>query len=186
MPKDLKRLSKFLAVVLRHNPDSFNLTLDEQGFAPLDAVWQAIQDKYGSRYNFADLEHIVAGDERGKKRYEISGKQIRAMYGHSKQKTRRIEYVPAVPPDLLYHGTNARAVAAIRKEGLTPQNRQYVHLTTNLKNATTVAQRRTANPILLTIRAREAHDAGLTFHHAEQEHYLAQHIPPEYIDFHDD
>jgi putative RNA 2'-phosphotransferase len=181
MSKDLKKLSKFLAVILRHNPDDFGITLDEQGFTPVEPVWQVIQAKYGKQYDSADLETIVTGDETGKKRYEIENGQIRAMYGHSQ--VRDIEYVPAVPPEILYHGTNARAVAAIRKEGLTAQNRQYVHLTTNINNATSVAQRRTEKPLLLKIRAKEAHDAGLVFHHAEREHYLTRSIPPEYIDF---
>jgi putative RNA 2'-phosphotransferase len=106
------------------------------------------------------------------------------MYGHSK--VRDIEYVPAVPPEILYHGTNARAVQSIREEGLSAQNRQYVHLTTNINNATNVASRRTDTPIMLKIRAKEAHNAGLVFHHAEREHFLARTIPPEYIDFPDD
>ena len=183
MPKDLKKLSKFLAVILRHNPDDFGVTLDEHGFTSLDPVWQAIQKKYGQRFNYADLETVVAGDQTGKKRYEIKHGQIRAMYGHSQ--IREIEYMPAIPPEMLYHGTNAKAVEHIRKEGLTAQNRQYVHLTTSHKNATNVAKRRTHNPVMLKIRAKEAHDAGLVFHHAETEHYLARNIPPEYIDFPD-
>lgn len=186
MSKDLKKLSKFLAVILRHNPDDFGLTLDEQGFTPLEPVWQVIQNKYGTRYDVADLETIVAGDDNGKMRYEIANGKIRAMYGHSQSQVREIEYVPAVPPEILYHGTNARAVHAIRKEGLTAQNRQYVHLTTNINNATNVATRRTDRPVMLKIRAKEAHDAGLVFHHAEREHYLSRNIPPEYIDFPED
>lgn len=183
MPKDLKKLSKFLAVILRHNPDGFGVALDEQGFTPLDLVWKTIQTKYGTRFDFTDLETVVAGDKNGKKRYEISNGKIRAMYGHSQ--VRDIDYVPAIPPDTLYHGTNARAVESIRKEGLSAQNRQYVHLTTNINNATTVATRRTDKPVLLKIRAKEAHNDGLIFHHAEQEHFLVRHIPPKYIDFPD-
>jgi RNA:NAD 2'-phosphotransferase (TPT1/KptA family) len=55
MSKDLKKLSKFLAVILRHNPDDFGITLDEQGFTPVEPVWQVIQAKYGKQYDFADL-----------------------------------------------------------------------------------------------------------------------------------
>jgi putative RNA 2'-phosphotransferase len=184
MSKDLKKLSKFLAVILRHNPDDFGITLDEQGFTPLEPVWNTIQQKYGNRFDYADLEIVVAGDRNGKKRYEIKDDLIRAMYGHSQ--IRDITYVPAEPPEFLFHGTNAKAVEAIREEGLTAQNRQYVHLTTNISNATNVAHRRTDNAILLKIRAKEAHDDGLVFHHAEREHYLCRQIPPKYIDFPND
>lgn len=182
MAKDLKRLSKFLAVVLRHSPEEFDIELDEQGYAPLDAVWIVIQARYSKQFKMADLETIVAGDQRGKKRYEIAGKQIRAMYGHSKPK---VIYPACEPPEMLYHGTNHNAAKAIRKEGLLSLGRQYVHMTTNLDNAVVVAKRRTKNPAMLIIRAQEAYQAGIVFHHAEAEHYLAKSIPPEYIDFPD-
>jgi len=128
----------------------------------------------------ADLETIVAGDQRGKKRYEIVGNQIRAMYGHSKPK---VIYPACEPPEMLYHGTNYTAVKAIRKEGLLSQGRQYVHMTTNLDNARVVAKRRTQSPVMLVIRAQDAYQAGVVFHHAETEHYLAKTVPPQFIDF---
>lgn len=183
MSKDLTKLSKFLALMLRHNPEEFGLSLDEEGFTALEPVWKAIRAKYGNRYDENDLLRIVEGDERGKKRYEIYQGQIRAMYGHSEPE---VSYPPAEPPEFLYHGTNPKAVAAIRKEGLTSQARQYVHMTTNLSNAVVVAKRRTGNPLILTIRAREAHEAGTVFHHAETEHYLAREIPPAFINFPED
>lgn len=177
----IKSLSKFLAVMLRHKPENFGLTLDEQGFVPLDAVWQQIQQRYGKRYNMEDVQQVVAGDKNGKKRYEIVGDHIRAMYGHSHVRT--IAYPTAVPPETLYHGTNVEAMAAIREEGLKAMERQFVHLTTNPDNAQNVAKRRTAKPVMLAIRALEAHNAGHTFHHAEKEHYLVQALPPEFINF---
>jgi putative RNA 2'-phosphotransferase len=180
MSKDLTKLSKFLALMLRHNPEEFGLSLDDEGFTALDPVWKAIRAKYGNRYDEKDLLTIVEGDERGKKRYEIYQGRIRAMYGHS---TPEVSYPPAEPPEFLYHGTNPKALAAIRKEGLTSQARQYVHMTTNLSNAEVVAKRRTNNPLILKIRAREAYLAGTVFHHAETEHFLAKSIPPQYIDF---
>jgi putative RNA 2'-phosphotransferase len=180
MTKDLSKLSKFLAVILRHNPEEFKLVLDEEGFTPLDPVWQAIRNKYGNRYSEKDLLEVVEGDERGKKRYEIVTGRIRAMYGHSAPE---INYPAIEPPELLYHGTNASAVENIRKEGLTAQSRQYVHMTTNLENARVVAARRTKNPLILEIRAQEAYKTGLVFHQAETEHFLTKTIPPQFISF---
>ena len=176
---DLKRLSKFLAVVLRHSPEDFDIELDEQGYAPLDSVWTVIQDKYGNQYDMSDLEAIVAGDSRGKKRYEIIGEQIRAMYGHSKPK---VIYPACEPPELLYHGTNGTALKTIRTEGLQSLSRQYVHLTSNLDNATVVAKRKTRKPIILVIRAMEAYHASVVFHQPESQHYLAKAIPAQFID----
>lgn len=180
MAKDLTRLSKFLSVVLRHSPEDFDIELDEQGYASLDTIWAVIQGKYGKQFDMSDLETVVTGDQRGKKRYEIVGKQIRAMYGHSKPK---VIYPACEPPEMLYHGTNSEAAKAIRKEGLRSLGRQYVHMTSNLNNALVVAKRRTQNPVTLLIQAQDAYQAGIVFHHAETEHYLAKAIPAQFIVF---
>jgi putative RNA 2'-phosphotransferase len=178
--KNLEKLSKFLALVLRHEPLEFGVQLDDEGFTDVDYLWLVIQEKYGDRYTWDDLETVVAGDADGKKRYELRDKRIRAMYGHNR--TVNITYEPATPPEILYHGTNKQALAGIRKDGLQALGRQYVHLTTNTARAEKVAARRGEKIILLTIRASEAHQAGIVFHHAETEHYLAKHIPAAYID----
>ena len=173
-------LSKFLAVVLRHHPEDFGITLDEFGFTPLDPVWQAIQAKFGNRYTHQDLLDVVAGDKQGKKRYEIVHGKIRAMYGHSAPE---VSYPPIEPPDLLYHGTSPQAAQKIKASGLQSLGRQYVHLTTSIAIASTVAIRHASQSVLLTIRAKEAHEAGIVFHQAEAEHYLVKHMPPRFIEF---
>jgi putative RNA 2'-phosphotransferase len=177
---DLVRLSKFLAVMLRHRAADFGLMLDHEGYADLGAVWAQVEKRFPGRYIRADLDTIVAGDATGKRRYEIAGDRIRALYGHSA--VTRIEYPPAEPPETLYHGTTRAALGSIRREGLTSQARQYVHLTTNRAIAARVADRQRDETIVLTIRAREAHQVGVAFYHPEAEHYLADAIPPQFID----
>ncbi|MEL6405924.1 MAG: RNA 2'-phosphotransferase [Chloroflexota bacterium] len=173
-----KSLSKFLAVILRHEPEKFGLALDEQGYASLDAVWDVIVARYGERYSQDDLASVVSGDARGKKRYEIVGKQIRAMYGHSKPK---VIYPVVIPPATLFHGTNPTAYEQIREEGLQAQGRQYVHMTTHLDNAIVVAKRQTPTPIILIVDAQQAHADGIVFHQPEDAHFLARAIPAKYV-----
>lgn len=179
---DLEKLSKFLAYVLRHAPEEAHLTLDEQGFTSVDDLWAAVQQRFPGRYQWPDLLAIVEGDKTGKKRYEIVGRQIRAMYGHNVA-LGEVSYVPAVPPVLLYHGTNENALKEIRNEGLKSLGRQYVHMTTSLERAITVAQRRSDEIVMLTIRSGDAHAAGIEFYHPEPEHYLAKAVPAAYITF---
>lgn len=180
MSKNIVPLSKFLAVMLRHHPEDFGITLDEFGFTSLDPVWQAIENKFDNRYNHQDVLDVVAGDKQGKKRYEIVHGKIRAMYGHSAPE---VSYPPIEPPDLLYHGTSPQAEGKIKAEGLQSLGRQYVHLTTNIELATTVAVRHASQPVLLIIRAKEAYQAGIVFYQAETEHYLVKHLPPKFIEF---
>lgn len=177
---DLVRLSKFLSLMLRHQAEDFGLVLDENGFTDIDAVWTQITKKYGAKYTRDNLETLLSETTAGKQRYERVGTRIRALYGHSA--VREIEYEPAEPPDILYHGTTQQALVAIRQEGLTSQKRQYVHLSTNTDRATNVAGRH-GKAIILNIRAKEAHDAGLVFYHPEPQHYLVKAVPPEFIDF---
>lgn len=176
-----KQLSKFLALILRHKADEFNLQLDANGFVSVDQVWQIIQDRYGNKYSYTDLEAIVEGDSNGKKRYEIVDDKIRAMFGHSA--VREISYPIIAPPEYLYHGTSQEAIESIKATGLKAQSRQYVHFTTNLENARRVASRHSKSTIILPIRALRAYNDGVVFHQPEAEHYLCKYIAPKYIDF---
>lgn len=178
---DWVRLSKFLAVMLRHEAEKFDLTLDAEGFTSIDAVWKQIHKRYPGQYTDADLQKVVEGDTDGKKRYEIRDGRIRALYGHSD--VTDITYPPAEPPPILYHGTTTRALESIRKTGLQAQARQYVHLANDLGRARKTAARHQGKPIILRVRALEAHQAGVVFHNPEPEHFLARSIPPEFIDF---
>ncbi|MCL4248488.1 MAG: RNA 2'-phosphotransferase [Anaerolineae bacterium] len=174
----LTRLSKFLAVMLRHDPLRHGLSLDAQGYADLDQVWGQITGRFHGTYTYQDLLTVVDGDATGKKRYEISGRKIRALYGHSSVV---IAYAACEPPESLYHGTTAKALPAILEQGLIRQNRQYVHLTSSRERALTTASRHRGEIVLLIIRAGAASRAGVTFYHPEAEHYLARAIPPEFI-----
>ena len=136
--------------------------------------------KYGTQYTRADLEALLSQTEAGKQRYEQVGTLIRALYGHSA--VREITYEAVEPPDILYHGTTPEALKSIREEGLSAQQRQYVHLSTQTEQAINVAGRH-GKATILTVRAKEAHDAGLEFYHPEPQHYLAKAVPPKFIDF---
>jgi len=177
---NLTKLSRFLSLMLRHRADDFGLTLDSEGFTDIDAVWAQVEKRFGKGFTQADLDTLLTENEAGKQRFEQRGEQIRALYGHSK--VTEIEYEPAEPPEFLYHGTVDKALSAIRKQGLTGQKRQYVHLSTNTERATDVAGRR-GEPILLRIKAKIAHDAGIVFYHPEPKHYLVKTLAPEYIEF---
>jgi putative RNA 2'-phosphotransferase len=60
--------------------------------------------------------------------------------------------------------------------------RQYVHLSPDRETAVRVGSRHTPRPILITIRASEAREAGIVFYHPEEAVYLAEEIPPAFLD----
>ncbi|MEL6152182.1 MAG: RNA 2'-phosphotransferase [Chloroflexota bacterium] len=176
------RLSKFISMVLRHRADEFGVNLDNEGYTDIGELYAVVQKRYNDAYSYDDLIRVVTtpGSD-NKMRFELTGYRVRARYGHNRR-VQSVEYEPATPPEILYHGTVANALESIRDEGLTAQQRQYVHLSTTTERATSVGSRR-GKPILLTVRAKEAADNGVVFFHPEDEHYLAEHIPVDYIDF---
>jgi putative RNA 2'-phosphotransferase len=177
-PHDRRRLSKFLSLVLRHEPERFGLRLDEQGSVPLADLlsamrrhreWQAVTEE--------QIREVVLTSD--KQRFEIFGDRIRARYGHSVEQ--RVSYPEVEPPDLLYHGTSPRSLPSIRTEGLHPMKRQYVHLSTDPEQARAVGQRHAPEPVVLSVRARDAWQAGVQFYQPEERLYLAEAIPAAFI-----
>lgn len=177
---NLVRLSKTISHALRHAPWLYELELDEEGWTPVAdlltglrrhrRVWRDLTEE--------DLRAVMARP--GKKRFEIRESKIRALYGHSIDM--KIQKQPAVPPRRLYHGTAPETAAVIASEGLKPMNRQYVHLSADKQTAREVGRRKARNPVILAIRAVEAHEAGIPFYHGNEIVWLADEVPPTFIE----
>jgi len=182
-PRRLIKLSKFLALILRHQPERFALALDGEGWASLPEVMEILQGLPNFRWAArADVLAVVeggAGD--GKRRFEVAEGRIRARYGHSLAQP--IRYRACTPPSTLYHGTSPQALDSIRREGLRPMERQYVHLSPDPETAIRVGARHSGRPVVLTVRAARASEAGIEFYRAEEAVYLAKRVPAAFIEF---
>jgi putative RNA 2'-phosphotransferase len=185
MKKDeVIRLSKLMSFALRHNPQAFNLTLDDEGWIDLTLFVKALTAEKKWSIDEASVRFVVETSD--KQRFEIEGNRIRARYGHSK--AARPTYEPVTPPPILYHGTPRRNLPKIRTTGLKAMSRQYVHLSTTTDMALMVGHRRDEKPALLKIRALEAHQAGIEFGTPSGNNdnvYLVATMPSEFIDFPD-
>lgn len=177
--KDTTRISKFLSLVLRHEPGKIGITLDEEGWVSVDELIAAL-NRNGKEIDFKTLEHVV--DTNDKKRFAFSddGELIRASQGHSVAVS--LGYPPAIPPEILYHGTVARFLPAIRDTGIQKGQRHHVHLSASRDVATTVGKRR-GQPVILTVRAGEMHDSGHIFHVSANGVWLTGSVNPEFIEF---
>lgn len=178
---DLKELSKEISYALRHAPWEYELELDEEGFVPIEQPLHALNE--GGNYvddrpvTKEDLEEIIRTSD--KKRHEIVGDRIRALYGHSVPQSIKKEI--GTPPDILYHGTNEFCVEAIAKDGILPMARQYVHMSTDTQMAETVAKRRKGRMVIMQIDAKKAMADGIEFFVGNDMVWLAKQIPPQYI-----
>ncbi|MBN1680664.1 MAG: RNA 2'-phosphotransferase [Anaerolineae bacterium] len=176
---DYKRLSKTVARALRHAPRDYDLDLDPEGWVAIDDLLAALRPRRREWRNLAADDLTAMLEQATKRRYEICDERIRAYYGHSVPE--RIEKEPAVPPDILFHGTTPDAAETILHDGLRSMSRQYVHLSTDRETAHLVGGRRTPDPVILTILAAEAHRAGVAFYEGNDDVWLADAVPPEFI-----
>ncbi len=177
---DYTHLSKKIAYILRHAPWEYELELDEEGWVPLEQLLEGLRSQRAFRSVTADdIARLIR--ESSKTRYEIQGDRIRAYYGHSVPG--RVKKERTEPPAVLYHGTVRRFLPAIREKGLQPMSRQYVHLSLDEATARVVANRRGSDIVLLRVRAADAHAAGVPFYRESDGIWLADPVPPEWIEF---
>jgi putative RNA 2'-phosphotransferase len=178
----LKRVSKQMALLLRHAPDRAGLILDPEGFVRTEDLVGALQSAI-PEVDEAVVHAVVELVEPHKQRYSIVDDCVRANYGHST--AGRIEHAPAIPPDVLFHGTSIGTMPMILENGLRPMGRQYVHLTPDRKLAASVGARH-GRPCLIRVDSGSAHAAGVVFFKANFTFWLAVAVPPLYLCADDD
>jgi putative RNA 2'-phosphotransferase len=179
MDRDLVSVSKFLSLVLRHQPETIGLTLDDNGWADVDELIR-LANARGRRLTRQLIDRVVA--ENDKKRFAFSddGARIRASQGHSVEV--ELDLPPAEPPVVLYHGTATRFLDSIRAIGLRPGTRQHVHLSRDEATAVNVGQRH-GRPVVLTVRAGDMHAAGYKFFVSANGVWLTDRVPVEFVGF---
>jgi putative RNA 2'-phosphotransferase len=150
--------------------------MDEEGFVGLDGLVSKVRESFHS-VDREFVRRLVEESER--KRFEIVGNRIRALYGHSVPVFLRLEEDKAV--EWLYHGTTAEAAREILEKGLQPMKRLWVHLSPTIDIANQVGKRRTSNPVILVVNCTEARKAGLRFYKASDQVYLSKYVPAKYV-----
>lgn len=172
-------LSRVMSHALRHQPWVYELELDEEGWVLLDELLTSLR-RLGPDWAGLDRGDIELMIERsGKRRHELAGDRVRALYGHSVPG--RLLKAGGEPPPRLFHGTSESAWAAIQAGGLLPMGRQYVHLSVDVATAEQIGRRKSPRPIILAVDAQAAHDAGVRFLIGNDAVWLAEAISAEFI-----
>ena len=177
--KETVRTSKFLSLILRHEPERVGLKLGDGGWIGVDELLRAV-NRGGVPLTLDDLKHIVATSDKKRFAFSEEGLRIRASQGHSVEVD--LQYPPQTPPELLYHGTATRFLHAIRQHGLQKMQRHDVHLSAETRVTLQVGGRH-GKPMLLTIRAGDMHRAGFVFRCSANGVWLVDHVPPQFIEF---
>jgi len=177
--KEAIKTSKFLSLILRHEPGRVGLTLGEAGWVGVEELLQAV-NRGGVAITLDQLKHIVATSDKKRFAFSDDGQRIRASQGHSVEID--LQYPPRTPPEILYHGTATRFLDGIRKGGLQKMGRHDVHLSADTKVTSQVGGRH-GKPALLVIRAGAMHRADFVFRCSANGVWLVDHVPPQFIEF---
>ena len=174
---DAIRISKFLSLILRHKPEAAGIELDAEGWIDVADLLDGMA-KAGRAVDLAQLVQVVESNDKQRFAFNDDRSRIRAVQGHSRPVD--LGYAPSPPPDRLHHGTVARFLPAIRKQGLKPGRRRHVHLSPDRATAEKVGARR-GRPVVLTIDSRRMGRDRYVFYRADNGVWLTDRVPAEYI-----
>ena len=175
--KENIKTSKFLSLVLRHQPELIGLELDESGWTNVnDLIIKT--NEYGIKLDFEILQYIV--DTNSKKRFSLSFdfNKIRANQGHSVEVD--LGYVVQVPPEILYHGTAIQHVESILQLGIEKRDRHHVHLSYDVETAIKVGQRH-GKVFIFEVHAGQMHKDNFQFYKSENGVWLTDNVPAKYL-----
>ena len=168
---NLNNKSKQLAYLLRHDRE---YEFDTNG-------WRKVSDLICNHgFTLDVLQDIV--NTNNKQRYEFSSdmQYIRARQGHSIHVD--VELDECVPPSVLYHGTAEHFVDDILKDGLKPQNRIHVHLSSTIETAINVGKRHGV-PVVFKIDSQRMFNDGAKFYLSRNGVWLTDYVATEYLSF---
>ncbi|EHQ25154.1 RNA 2'-phosphotransferase [Mucilaginibacter paludis] len=176
--KQITSISKFLSLVLRHQPELIGIEMDEQGWVKVTDLLEKA-NAHGKALNMDVLKYVV--DTNAKKRFAFDESQtyIRASQGHSVEV--ELGYLPQIPPEILYHGTGSQSVDAILKTGLEKRARQHVHLSHDVETATKVGSRH-GKPVILKVLAADMHQQGYAFYLSENKVWITDGVPAQFLE----
>ena len=174
--KEKTSTSKFISLILRHQPEVIGITLDEHGWADVNELIAGVSKTHPLDREI--LEEIVRTDAKQRYSFSEDGTKIRANQGHSIPVD--VELKEQEPPEVLYHGTGEKYVSSIDREGLIPKTRLYVHLSKDTETARNVG-RRHGRPVIYLVQAGQMHRDGYAFFLSENGVWLTKSVPPRYL-----
>ena len=175
---NLTKTSKFIALILRHKPETIGISLDEHGWADVQDLIDGINATGKHHIDMRDLEEIVRMDEKQRYSFNEDKSHIRANQGHSIPVD--VELKECIPPAVLYHGTGEKYVAAIDAQGLIPKSRLYVHMSADTDTARNVGSRH-GKPVIYEIDCNSMLSDGYKFYLSENHVWLTKSVPACYL-----
>ena len=173
----LVKISRYLSKHLRHDRDRLGITLEVGGWVGVDELLFSCR---GNQFLFtrAELEEVVATNDKQRFSFNLQKTKIRANQGHSVEVD--LQLTPVMPPEILYHGTGEKTVAAIRRSGLNKMSRHHVHLSQDQETARKVGARH-GKPVVFVVKSAAMHQAGFEFYCSDNGVWLVDRVPCEFL-----
>lgn len=175
--KSIVKISKYLSKHLRHQPERLGLQLESGGWVEVADLLAACR-----RNNFPisaeELTEVVEKNDKQRFSFDETGTRIRANQGHSIEVDLQLK--PSAPPDVLFHGTNEKNVAAIEKHGLLKMARHHVHLSIDEKTARDVGARR-GKPVIFAVDAAAMQEEDYEFFVSANGVWLVETVPSKFL-----
>lgn len=175
--KQLTHISKFLSLVLRHQPETISIQLDQNGWTDVNELIEKANN-YGIKFDKETLKHIVATNSKKRFAFNDTLDKIRASQGHSIEI--ELGYTNQKPPTILFHGTADKFVQSILDTGLEKRNRQHVHLSSDLETALKVGQRH-GKPFIFKVLAEQMYNDNFQFYISDNGVWLTDNVPTKYL-----
>lgn len=167
---------RLLSRILRHEPGMVGLFLDQYGWANVNELVRCIQKERS--FSRAMLEELVCADKKGRYSFNVDHTRVRANYGHSIPVKSILG--PEAPPEFLWHGSASRFSSSIKRDGLLPGSRQYVHLSTELEMARIVGARH-GEPVIYQVMSGQMYRDGYVFYRPIEGIWQTGCVPPNYL-----
>jgi putative RNA 2'-phosphotransferase len=181
MKEKYKKESVWMSYILRHGAIKEGVAIDKNGWVEInDLITNGIDAAGFPNMTKTVILEIVATDSKG--RYALSPNQerIRANQGHSLDVD--VQLKKAVPPVELYHGTSAKSLSLIGKQGLQKMSRTHVHLSSDVTTAANVGSRHGV-PVVITIDSKTMFADGIEFFQSENGVWLVDQVDSKYFKF---
>jgi len=178
--QSIVKKSKWLSKHLRHAPQRIGLELESGGWVEVEILLAAAR-KFGMELSRAQLEHVVAHNDKQRFAFDETRTKIRANQGHSIEVDLQLE--ARIPPALLFHGTGAHNRELLGREGLKKMRRHHVHLSVDVETARRVGARH-GKPLVFAVDAARMSAEGHQFYRSANGVWLCDEVAPSYLQVH--
>lgn len=179
--KQITHISKFLSLVLRHQPETIGIQLDQSGWTDITELIEKANN-YGIKFDRETLNHIVTTNSKKRFAFNDTFDKIRASQGHSIEI--ELGYTTQKPPEILFHGTGEKSVQSILITGLEKRSRQHVHLSSDFETAVKVGQRH-GKPFVFKVLAEQMYNDNFQFFISDNGVWQTDNVPTKYLERND-